>query len=206
MSRSAPSTDSQNRCGSRSSPCTGTHALLRQAALADPRAQQERLPASGRRRHLGHAPRAPEQPEKPIAAGAAGFAAFSLLGLFSALAPTFLGSVMHEQSHAIQGAVVFGMFAAGTLTQLLAFRVGSRGVVLAGLGLFLAGLGLIVAALAQAQVVLFLAGTVVAGAAVGAVFLGSLATANRLAPPWSPDSPFARCSWPPGQGAGQKIV
>ena len=118
-----------------------------------------------------------------IAAGAAGFAAFSLLGLFSALAPTFLGSVMHEQSHAIQGAVVFGMFAAGTLTQLLAFRVGSRGVVLAGLGLFLAGLGLIVAALAQAQVALFLAGTVVAGAAVGAVFLGSLATANRLAPP-----------------------
>ena len=114
---------------------------------------------------------------------AAGFAAFSLLGLFSALAPTFLGSVMHEQSHAIQGAVVFGMFAAGTLTQLLAFRVSSRGVVLAGLGLFLAGLGLIVAALALAQVALFLAGTVVAGAAVGAVFLGSLATANRLAPP-----------------------
>ena len=30
---------------------------------------------------------------------------------------------------------------------------------------------------------LFLAGTVVGGVAVGAVFLGSLATANRLAPP-----------------------
>ena len=30
---------------------------------------------------------------------------------------------------------------------------------------------------------LFLAGTVVGGAAIGAVFLGSLATANRLAPP-----------------------
>jgi MFS family permease len=32
-------------------------------------------------------------------------------------------------------------------------------------------------------VALFLAGTVIAGVAVGAVFLGSLATANRLAPP-----------------------
>jgi MFS family permease len=54
---------------------------------------------------------------------------------------------------------------------------------LAGLGLLLAALVLIVAALAQAGVALFLAGTVVSGVAVGAVFLGSLATANRLAPP-----------------------
>jgi MFS family permease len=118
-----------------------------------------------------------------IAAGAAGFAAFSLLGLFSALAPTFLGSVLHEHSHAIQGAVVFLIFAVGALTQLLASRFPSRPVVMAGLGLLLAALALIVAALAQAAMAPFLAGTVVAGAAVGAVFLGSLATANRLAPP-----------------------
>jgi len=118
-----------------------------------------------------------------IAAGAAAFSAFCLLGLFSALAPTFLGSVMHEHNHAVQGGVVFLLFAVGTLTQLLVSRFSSRRVVLAGLGLFLVGLGLIVAALFQAAVVLFLAGTVVAGVAVGAVFLGSLATANRLAPP-----------------------
>jgi MFS family permease len=118
-----------------------------------------------------------------IAAGAAGFSAFSLLGLFAALAPTFLGSVMHEHSHAVQGAVVFLLFAVGTLTQLLAARFPSRPVVVAGLGLLLAALALIVAALAQAAIALFLAGTVVAGVAVGAVFLGSLATANRLAPP-----------------------
>ena len=118
-----------------------------------------------------------------IAAATAAFAAFSLLGLFSALAPTFLGSIMHEQNHAVQGGAVFLIFAVGTLTQLLVSRFSSRRVVLAGLGLFLAGLGLIVAALAQAGVALFLAGTVVAGAAVGAVFMGSLATANRLAPP-----------------------
>ena len=118
-----------------------------------------------------------------IAAGVAAFSAFSLLGLFSALAPTFLGSIMHEQNHAVQGGAVFLIFGVGTLTQLLVSRFSSRRVVLAGLGLFLAGLGLIVAALAQAGVALFLAGTVVAGVAVGAVFMGSLATANRLAPP-----------------------
>jgi MFS family permease len=118
-----------------------------------------------------------------IAAGVAGFAAFSLLGLFSALAPTFLGLVLHETSHAVQGAVVFLLLAVGTVTQLLASRAGSRRVVLAGLGLLLAALALIVAALSQAGIGLFLAGTVVGGVAVGAVFLGSLATANRLAPP-----------------------
>jgi MFS family permease len=118
-----------------------------------------------------------------IAAGAAGFSAFALLGLFTALVPTFLGDVLHETSHAVQGAIVFLLLAVGTVTQLVLARYSSRRVVLAGLGLFLAGLALILAALSQADLALFLAGTVVAGVAVGAVFLGSLATANRLAPP-----------------------
>ena len=97
-----------------------------------------------------------------IAAAAAAFAAFSLLGLFAALAPTFLGNVLHEDNHAVQGAVVFLLFAVGAVTQLLLSRFPSRRVVLAGLGLFLAALALIVAALAQAALALFLAGTVVA--------------------------------------------
>ena len=118
-----------------------------------------------------------------VAAGVAAFSAFSVLGLFSALAPTFLGDVLHEGSHAVQGAVVFLLLAVGTVTQLLLSRFSSRRVMLAGLGLFLAALALIVAALSQAALALFLTGTVVGGVAVGAVFLGSLATANRLAPP-----------------------
>src|SRR5215472_2595298 len=117
-----------------------------------------------------------------IAAGVAGFAAFSLLGLFSALAPTFLQGLLHVRSHAIEGAVVFLVFAVATVTQLLLSRFGGRQVVMAGLGLFPAALALIVAALSQAGMALFLAGTVVAGIAIGAVFLGSLATANGLAP------------------------
>jgi MFS family permease len=118
-----------------------------------------------------------------IAAAVAGFAAFSLLGLFSSLVPSFIGGVLHQRSHAVQGAVVFAMFAVATLTQAALSRFSGRRVVPAGLSLFLAALALIVAALAQAEMALFLAGTVVGGAAVGAIFLGSLATANRLAPP-----------------------
>ncbi len=118
-----------------------------------------------------------------IAAAVAVFAAFSLLGLFAALAPTFLGGVLHENNHAVQGGVVFLLLAVGTVTQLALARLTSRRVVLGGLGLLLAALALIVAALAQAQMALFLAATVAGGAAIGAIFLGSLATANRLAPP-----------------------
>jgi MFS family permease len=118
-----------------------------------------------------------------IAAGAAGFAAFALLGLFAALAPTFLGTVLHQNNHAVQGGVVFLLLAVGAITQVALFRFNSRRVVLAGLGVFLAALALIVAALDEASMALLLAGTVVGGVAVGSVFLGSLATANRLAPP-----------------------
>ena len=118
-----------------------------------------------------------------IAAAAAGFAAFSLIGLLTALAPTFLGSVLHDRSHAVAGAVVFALLAAGAITQVAVSRFASRRVMLAGLGLFLVGLALLPAALSQASMALFLTATTVSGIAVGAVFLGSLATANRLAPP-----------------------
>jgi MFS family permease len=117
-----------------------------------------------------------------IAAGVAGFAAFSLLGMFTALAPSFLGGVLHERSHAVGGAVVFALFGTATATQLLLARFPSRTVIVSGLTVFLAGLALVVAGLSQASLALFLAGTIVSGVAVGAVFIGSLSTANRLAP------------------------
>jgi MFS family permease len=117
-----------------------------------------------------------------IAAAVAAFAAFALLGLFSSLVPGFIGGVLHQGSHAVQGGIVFGLFAVGTVTQVMVSRFSSRRVVLAGLALLLAALGLIVAALAQSGMALFLAGTAAGGVAVGAIFLGSLATASRLAP------------------------
>jgi MFS family permease len=117
-----------------------------------------------------------------LAAGLAGFAAFSLLGLFSALVPTFLVGVLHDTSHAVAGAVVFLVFAVGACTQLAGSRLPSRPVILAGLVVFLAALALIVAGLSAASMPLFLAGAVVSGVAIGTVFMGSLATANRLAP------------------------
>jgi MFS family permease len=118
-----------------------------------------------------------------LAAAVAGFAGFAVIGLLTALAPTFLGNVLHQSSHAVAGGVVFALLGAGAITQVAVCRFASRRVMMAGLGLFLAGLALITAALSAASMALFLTGTIVTGIAVGAVFLGSLATANRLAPP-----------------------
>ena len=112
----------------------------------------------------------------------AAFAAFALLGLFSSLVPGFLAGQLHQPSHAVQGAVVFLLLAVGAITQVALSRFSSRRVVLAGLIVFLAALALIAAGLAKSAMTLFLAGTVAGGVAVGAIFLGSLATANRLAP------------------------
>jgi MFS family permease len=118
-----------------------------------------------------------------IAAAMAAFAAFALLGLFSSVIPGFMGQGLHETSHAIQGAVVFGVFALAAAAQVAVFRFNSRRVVLAGLGLFLVALVLVVVGMGQAALGLFLAGTSLSGVALGAVFLGSLTTVNRLAPP-----------------------
>jgi MFS family permease len=117
-----------------------------------------------------------------IAAGVAGFAAFALLGLFTSLVPGFLAGELHQGSHAVQGAVVFMLLAVGAVTQVALSRFSPRRVVLAGLSMFVAALGLIVAALAESAMDLFLLGTVAGGVACGAIFLGSLATANRLTP------------------------
>ncbi len=157
----------------------GLVAIAGLGLLAIPETVRERSPLSLRFRGLG-IPQA-GRPEF-LAAGFAGFAAFSLLGLFSALAPTFLGSVLHDGSHAVAGAVVFLCFAVGAGTQLAGARLPGRPVMLAGLTVLLAALALLVAGLSAASMPLFLAATVVSGVAAGSVFMGSLAVANRLAP------------------------
>jgi MFS family permease len=124
----------------------------------------------------------PEGKDEFLAAGVAGFAAFSLLGIFSALAPTFLGGVLHQHSHAVAGAIVFMIFAISAATQVVVGHFDYRKVASFGLALFLVVLALIVAGLSQPSFGLFLAGTGVGGVAVGCVFMGSLSTANRLAP------------------------
>jgi MFS family permease len=158
----------------------GILAVAAAALLFVPETVVERTPLSLRFQGLG-IPKTGRS--EYLAAGLAGFAAFALLGLFAALAPSFLGQVLHERNHAVEGTVVFALYASATATQVLLARYDSRPVVLFGLATFVVSLALIVAGLSAASIGLFVAGTVVGGVGVGGVFLGSLSTANRLAPP-----------------------
>jgi MFS family permease len=118
-----------------------------------------------------------------IAAGVAAFAAYALNGLFASLVPGFTTVMLHHPDHAVAGGVTCLFFAAGAVAALGLAPFNSRPVLLGGLGLFLVGLALVVAGMSAASLALFLVGAVVAGSAFGALVIGSLSAANRLAAP-----------------------
>lgn len=116
------------------------------------------------------------------AAGAAAFAVFAVFGLFTSLAPTFLVTVFDERDHLVAGAVVFGVFGAAALAQVVGARWSlARQLGVGGAGVA-AGLALVVVGALVPSAAVFVVGGVVAGAGVGLVFKGALATAGGLAP------------------------
>jgi MFS family permease len=118
-----------------------------------------------------------------LAAGLAGFAAFALMGVFTALAPSLIGGVLHVHNHAIGGLLVFALFAASTLTQLVFGPRTAATALRFGLSSLFVALALMIAALKFESMTLFVLCAIVGGIAAGATFIGSLATANSLAPP-----------------------
>jgi MFS family permease len=117
------------------------------------------------------------------AAALAGLISFALLGLFTSVIPSFLGETLHEHHPAVVGAVVFALFVSAVAAQILCRRVDRGKAVRSGLLLLPVALALIVAGLYAASFAVFLVGTVAAGGAVGAIFLGSLDTALSVAAP-----------------------
>ncbi|HEY0471620.1 MAG TPA: MFS transporter [Kribbella sp.] len=120
---------------------------------------------------------------KPLffATAAGAFAAFGILGLFTSLAPTFLAGTLHQTSRLLAGAVTFAVFVAGALSQALFVRLTRHHQLRLGLALMSVGLvGIAVGGLVP-NLLLFVLGGAVAGAGVGLVFRGAVATAASLA-------------------------
>jgi len=117
-----------------------------------------------------------------VPAATAGFAGFAVLGLFAAVAPSFLLDLLHEPSHALSGAVVFTLLAASALGQVtLAERLGHRALA-AGCGALIAGMGLLVAGLAAASLGLLIAAAIIAGLGQGLCMRAGLGAVNSRAP------------------------
>lgn len=126
----------------------------------------------------------PEQRRGRFLAAAFGaLVAFALLGLFSAMAPSFLAGTLHQRSHALAGLVAFAALGAAAGAQLLLPpRIRSnRALALASTAVPI-GLGLLVAGVYLPSLAVFIAGGVMTGAGAGVLFKGCLGVAIQLAP------------------------
>lgn len=118
-----------------------------------------------------------------VAAAAAAFAGFAVFGLFTSLTPSVLATVMHEESRLVAGLVSAAVFAAAAVAQLATGRLARRRQVALAVTLTLTGLAVLAVSVGTASLPGFVASAVVAGAGVGILFRGALATAGALAEP-----------------------
>jgi MFS family permease len=117
-----------------------------------------------------------------VRAATAAFAAFATMGLFSAVAPAFLGKLLGLPNHALTGAVVFAVFAASTAGQLSLRWFSPRSALPSGCLIMIAGMALIAGALADSSLTLLLLGAVVAGFGTGVSFRAGLAMVGAETP------------------------
>jgi MFS family permease len=117
-----------------------------------------------------------------VRAALAAFAGFAVLGLFTAVAPAFLGQVLGVTSHASVGLVVFVVFAASALGQVALERVPRRIALPAGCAGLIVGMALLALGLAESSLALLVAGGVVSGLGQGLSFRPALAAINEKSP------------------------
>jgi MFS family permease len=117
-----------------------------------------------------------------VRAALAGFAGFAVLGLSSAVAPAFLGT-LGVMSRAAVGAVVFGVFAASALGQFLLEVIPERIALPIGCMGLIAGMGAFASGLAASSLALLILGGIIAGLGQGLSFRAGLAGVNGVSPP-----------------------
>jgi hypothetical protein len=117
------------------------------------------------------------------AAGTAAFAALAVQGLFTSVAPTFLGTTFHVTDRLAAGATTFGVFAASAVSQIVFAKLAQRTQIRLGMVLLVGGLVVLAVAAVLLQVAGFIGGGVVAGAGVGLLFRASIGSAGALVGP-----------------------
>lgn len=117
-----------------------------------------------------------------VRASIAGFAGFAVLGLFSSVSPGFLGQVLGERNHAVEGLVVLSLFVASMAGQLLSVRLDGRAAMAGGSAVLAVGALGIALSLLLASLPLLVVGAVVAGLGQGAVFRAGLAAVGAATP------------------------
>lgn len=117
-----------------------------------------------------------------VPAAAAGFGGFALLGLFTAVAPSFLAQTLGERNLAVAGTVVFSVFLASVVGQALTDRIGTRRTLPGGCFVLVAGLLLVAAALYWESLPLLVAGALCGGLGQGLSFRAAVGAVSAAAP------------------------
>lgn len=112
----------------------------------------------------------------------AGFAGFAVLGLFTAVVPSFLRELLDVHGLTVTGLVICAIFCASAVGQVVLVPVfGPHSLPVGCVGLIL-GMLLLTAGFATASFGLLLAGGLVAGAGQGTSFRAGLAAINAAVP------------------------
>jgi MFS family permease len=117
-----------------------------------------------------------------VEAALAGFAGFAVLGLFTAVAPAFLGQELGVTSPAVVGLVVFAVFAASMLGQALLELVPEALAMPAGCLALIAGMGSLALGVALSSLALLVIGGVIAGFGHGLAFRAGLTAVTARSP------------------------
>jgi MFS family permease len=112
----------------------------------------------------------------------AGFGSFAVAGVFSSVAPAFLGQVLGRTSHTLAGLLVFILFSASILGQLVVPRLSDRRALVFGCLLLLGGVGLLALALGIESLAGLIASAIVVGLGQGLVIGAGLSAINQRAP------------------------
>jgi MFS family permease len=115
-----------------------------------------------------------------VRAALAGVAAFAVSGVFSSVAPEFLGVGLHHRSPALAGLLVFVLFLSSVAGQALVLRLSNA--LAAGCGLLVAGVALLAVALAADSLAALFASAAVGGLGQGVVISAGLAAVAVRAP------------------------
>ena len=117
-----------------------------------------------------------------IRGATAGFASFAVAGVFSSVAPVFLGQILGRTSHALAGLIVFILFSCSILGQLLVSRLSDRRALVLGCALLAGGVGLLALTLGIESLAALVASAAVVGVGQGLVIGAGLAAINQRAP------------------------
>jgi MFS family permease len=117
-----------------------------------------------------------------IRGAAAGFGSFAVAGVFSSVAPVFLGQVLGRTSHALAGAIVFILFSSSIVGQLVVSRLSDRRALVVGCMFLAGGVGLLALALGVESLAALIASASVVGLGQGLVIGAGMAAINQRAP------------------------